>query len=250
MSSPRSDGQWRLNVVLAAFAMVVASMSWSPTAAHADTRYPVLLAHGGLGKPQDFDLMVKRLEKDGYRAYTVKFPGFGVDTATNARLIARKVAEIKAAAGASKVHLVGHSMGGVSARYYIKNLNGLADVATYTAFGTPQHGVKKKGEGPLSDPCSPGAFIPDQCPTGPILTALNADDDTPGEIHYTSIASTKAPDEADGSWHPLDQGACLPLVAGGDHGAEPRNEIIYAAVKDGLNARCPSGLTNLPDITP
>ncbi len=236
--------------LLGVLVLMIATALWSPVPAHADPRYPVLLAHGGLGKPGDFHTMIRWLTEDGYRAYTVDFGSPGVDTARNAPLIAKRVDEIKAETGADKVHLVGHSMGGVSTRYYIKNMNGLPNVASYTAFGTPQHGVKKKGEGPFLDPCSSGAFVPDQCPTGPILTALNAGDDTPGGIPYTSIASTEAPDEADGSWHPLDRGACLPLVAGGPHADEPRNEVIYAAVKDGLNSRCPSGPTNLPDITP
>lgn len=233
MTWSRSGG-W-LSTVLAVLALTVASSPWTP--AHADPRYPVLLAHGGLGRPEDFTEMIRRLEADGYRAYTVRFPGTGVDTVGNARLVASRVAEIKAETGASKVHLVGHSMGRVSTRYYVKKLGGLPDVATYTAFGTPQHGVRRKGEGPLFDPCSPGAFVPDQCPTGPVLTALNAGDDTPGDIRYTSIASTQAPDEAGGSWHPIDQGACLPLVTGGPHGSEPSNAAIYEAVTDGLSSR-------------
>ncbi len=180
---------------------------------------------------------------DGYRPYTVDL-GLGIDTARNAERIKAKVDQIRATTSASKVHLVGHSMGGLSARYYIKILGGLPHVATYTAFGTPQHG----NPGHRCDRWEP---VPDQCPTGTVLTALNAGDDTPGSIHYTSIASKQAhPEEANGKWHPLDQGACLPLINGGPHGDEPRNPMIYEAVKDGLNSTCPSGWTHLPEITP
>ena len=74
---------------------------------------------------------------------------------------------------------------------------------------------------------------------------------TPGLIHYTSVASKQAHvAEASGMWHPLDHGACLPVVDGGPHGDEPRNAMIYQAVKDGLNSACPTGWTDLPEITP
>jgi hypothetical protein len=48
------------------------------------------------------------------------------------------------------VHLVGHSLGGLSVRYYIKILGGLPHVASYTAFGTPQHGNPDGCFSPLS----------------------------------------------------------------------------------------------------
>jgi triacylglycerol lipase len=204
---------------------------------------PVLLLHGGIGRPSDFDQMVAWLRADGYRPFTIRFPGLGIDIRGNAMLIADKVDEIRKETGL-KVHLVGHSMGGLSARYYIKVLGGISNVASYTAFGTPQHGSP-------SNSCAPWEIVPDQCPTGPVLQELNRGDDTPGSIYYTSIASRQAyPEEAEGKWASLDQGACLPLVDGGPHGSEPRNEVIYQAVKAGLRSTCPSGWTDLPEITP
>ncbi len=229
-----------MRVVLATLVLLAGMAGFSPTPGHADTTYPVLLVHGGIGSPTDFDQMAGWLVSDGYRPYTVDLGFPGIDTAANAEKIRAKADQIRAETGASKVHLVGHSMGGLSARYYIKILDGLPFVASYTAFGTPQHG---NPNGCL--------LVPDQCPDSPVLQRLNRGDDTPGGIFYTSIASRQAhPEEANGTWHPLDQGACLPLVNGGPHGAEPRNAVIYQAVKDGLNSTCPSGWTNLPEITP
>lgn len=233
-----------VRVVLATLGLFAAMTVWAPASGRADTAHPVLLVHGGLGKPGDFNLMVVKLLADGYRPYIVELDLFGIDTVGNAGRIKAKVDQIRATIGASKVHLVGHSMGGLSTRYYIKILDGLPNVASYTAFGTPQHGSPQHS-------CSPSDPVPDQCPTGPVLKQLNRGDDTPGPIHYTSIASRQAhPEEADGKWAPLDQGACLPVVNGGPHGMEPSNDRIYQAVKDGLKSTCPTGLTNLPDITP
>lgn len=239
--------RWRghtVRVQLAMLGLLAAMTVLSPAPARADTTHPVLLVYGGLGSQDDFKLMMLRLFLDGYRPYTVELDLFGIDTVGNAGRIKAKVDEIRTTTGASKVHLVGHSMGGLSARYYIKILDGLPNVASYTAFGTPQHGSRQHS-------CRPADPVPDQCPTGPVLTELNRGDDTPGSIHYTSIASTQAhPEEANGEWAPLDQGACLPLVNGGPHGTEPSNAVIYQAVKAGLNSTCPTGLTNLPEITP
>lgn len=230
-----------MRVVLATLALLAATAMFSPAPGRADTSYPVLLVHGGVGSPADFNEMIGWLSSDGYRPYTVDLGFPGIDTASNAKKIRAKVDQIRATTGASKVHLVGHSMGGLSARYYIKILGGLPYVASYTAFGTPQHGST-----------SGCLLVPDQCSYGPILQSLNRGDDTPGRIHYTSIASKQAPvEEASGTWHPLDQGACLPLIDGGPHGAEPRNAVIYEAVKDGLNSTCPpKWRTNLPEIRP
>ncbi|MGH3873382.1 MAG: esterase/lipase family protein [Pseudonocardiaceae bacterium] len=189
--------------------------------------------------------MIVRLVADGYRPYTVDLDPWGIDTVGNANRIKARVDLIRAITGASKVHLVGHSMGGLSPRYYIKVLGGHPYVATYTAFGTPQHG----NPGHRCDRSEP---VPDQCPTGPVMTELNRGDDTPGSIYYTSIASRQAhPAEANGTWHPLDQGACLPVVDGGPHIDESRNDAIYQAVRNGLNSTCPPGSwTDLPEITP
>jgi triacylglycerol lipase len=237
---PRGSLFEGLRVLLATLVLIAAVAIWSPTSARADTAYPVLLVHGANGSPANFDQMVSWLRADGYDPYTVDLGIPGTDTRANAKKIGTKVDEIKKATGADKVYLVGHSMGGLSARYYIKVLDGLQHVASYTAFGVPQH-----GHPPLC------FVVPDLCTNSPILKALNRDDDTPGSIPYTSIASRQAhPEEANGKWAPLDHGACLPLVDGGPHPDEPRNMTIYQAVKDGLNGACPSGWTDLPDITP
>ncbi|MGH3821357.1 MAG: esterase/lipase family protein [Pseudonocardiaceae bacterium] len=228
-------------MALITLTLLIATAVYSPAPGRADPNYPVLLVHGGAGNPGNFAKMIERLKADGYRPYTVDLDLFGIDTVGNAGRIKAKVEEIRTTTGASKVHLVGHSMGGLSTRYYIKMLGGLDRVATYTAFGTPQHGHP-------ANACRPQELVPDQCPRSNVMKDLNRDDDTPGSIYYTSIASKQAhPEEANGTWHPLDQGACLPLIDGGEHGKEPENELIYKAVKDGLNSICPTGWTNLPD---
>ncbi len=227
-------------VMLATFALLVVSALAAPVPGRADTRYPVLLVHGGGGDPSNFATMQERLAADGYTSFTVALGSPAIDVKMGAAKIATRVAEIKRQTRASKVHLVGHSMGGLSARYYVKVLNGLPNVATYTAFGTPQHGSVLG--------C---VTVPDQCPGNKVMQALNEGDDTPGSIYYTSIGSTEEPVESNGTLTRLDGGACLPLVKGGLHAFEPSNQVIYQAVRDGLRSTCPPGrfmtLRDLPN---
>ena len=222
--------------------IVVAAALLTAPAAAANTHYPVLLVHGAIGSPRNFDTMAERLRDDGYRPYTVDFPFPATDSVADARLIAERVQQILAETGAAKVHLVAQSLGGIAARYYLRELGGLAHVATYTAIGTAQHGISS----PVS--C---LTIPDTCPSGPVLQTINAGDDTPGSILYTSIGSTDTPDEADGTWTRLDGGACLPQVSGGQHAGEPSDPVVHATVLRALESRCaPGQYADLPDISP
>lgn len=241
MSRGLRDGLgWAAGVLLATFAVLAVSVLAAPVPGRADTRYPVLLVHGGGGNPSGFATMRGWLTADGYESFTVDLGSPATDVKVAAAKIATRVQEIKRETRASQVHLVGHSMGGLSARYYIKVLGGLPNVATYTAFGTPQHGSVVG--------C---ATVPDQCPGNEVMQALNDGDDTPGAIYYTSIGSTEEPVESNGTLTRLDGGACLPLVKGGLHAFEPTNQVIYGAVRDGLKSTCPPGrfktLSDLPD---
>lgn len=231
---------WTARVMLAAVALCTASAMAAPVPGRADTRYPVLLVHGGGGNPSGFATMRRWLAADGYESFTVDLGNPAIDVKMGAAKIATRVQEIQQETGSSKVHLVGQSMGGLSARYYVKVLGGLPNAVTYTAFGTPQHGSVVG--------C---ATVPDQCPGNEVMQALNEGDDTPGSIHYTSIGSTEEPVESNGTLTRLDGGACLPMVKGGLHAFEPSNQVIYGAVRDGLKSTCPPGqfktLRDLPN---
>lgn len=236
---------WAACVMLATLAFSAVSALAAPMPGRADTRYPVLLVHGGGGNPSNFAMMQQWLADDGYKSFTADLGIPANDVRMGATKIAARVKEIQQATDPAhpstvKVHLVGHSMGGLSARYYLKVLGGQPNVATYTAFGTPQHGSVV---GCLT--------VPDQCPGNQVLRDLNHGDDTPGSVYYTSIGSTEEPVESDGTLTQLDGGACLPLVKGGLHAFEPSNQVIYRTVRDGLISRCPPGryktLKDLPD---
>jgi triacylglycerol lipase len=84
---------------------------------------------------------------------------------------------------ASKVDLIGHSMGGLSTRYYIKYLGGASKVDDYVSLGSPHHGTLLAII-PLAY-LSIGAL--EMRPGSSFLNSLNSGDETPGNVHYTCI---------------------------------------------------------------
>ncbi|NMO05025.1 alpha/beta fold hydrolase [Gordonia sp. TBRC 11910] len=208
-------------------------------------RNPVLLVHGWTAGgliPQRmgvFQPLIAALEADGHPVYFVNLPGDG--NIQNAAAIARAVTTASAKHGGVKVDLVGHSMGGLSARYYLKYLGGATHVAHYVSLGTGQYGW------------SPTCVLPlaaggEMCPNSSFLRALNRGDDTPGPVRYTTLR-TVADDQflsVKRDRH-LDGGVCVKDgIDGNDHAAEPSNPIMITLVRQALDGTCPGTVLNLP----
>jgi pimeloyl-ACP methyl ester carboxylesterase len=98
----------------------------------------VVLVHGFMATAGVFRPMKRRLE-EGARAVVASFthpPGAGVVR------IARKLAELVGAIpDGRKIHLVGHSLGGLVSRWYVQELGGHAKVAQTISLGAPFHGT-------------------------------------------------------------------------------------------------------------
>jgi triacylglycerol lipase len=217
--------------VLATVGVMVAVTA---TTAGATTEHrPVVLVHGWLGAPANFNTMKAALQAEGYPVYAVKLPG--QENVANAGAIATIVNTASAEHDNSKVDIVAHSMGGLSGRYYLKFLGGAARVQTYVSMGTSQHGYTGACQLPVN-------FGGQMCPGSAFLNQLNAGDDTPGAVAYATLRSSR--DESDTH---LDGGACIgDPVPGVDHAAEPRDPAFLAAVKTVLTGGCPGTYTDLP----
>jgi len=199
----------------------------------ASGRPPVVLVHGWLGSPDNFATMKAALQADGYPVYTIRLPG--QENVANANALVGIVARASSEHGGAKVDLVTHSMGGLSARYYLKFLGGAAKVRTYVSMGTSPHGY--------TGACQlPPNFGGQMCPGSAFLNQLNAGDDTPGAVAYTTLRSSR--DESDTH---LDGGACIGTpIPDVDHAAEPRDPVFIATVKTVLNGGCPGTYADLP----
>lgn len=87
-----------------------------------------------------FKGVARHLRRHGFDVYHSTV-GFAAGLPRRAEDLREEVERVLALKGAGKVHIIGHSMGGLDARYMIARL-GMADrVASLTTVGTPHHGT-------------------------------------------------------------------------------------------------------------
>ena len=150
---------------------------------------PIILVHGfigGYGLTPWFSLK-NRLVRWGCprsKIFEMRFrDAIFASNVDNAKELRDYVNYVLAVTGASKVDLIGHSMGGLSTRYYIKFLGGASKVDDYVSLGSPHHGTWLAII-PLAY-LSIGAL--EMRPGSSFLNNLNAGDETPGSVRYTAI---------------------------------------------------------------
>ena len=87
--------------------------------------------------------MLRRgLRRRGFgRVLTLNYSPLTADVRTAAALLAREVEQLVAETGYERVHVVGHSLGGLIARYYVTRLGGDQRVHTLVTLGTPHSGT-------------------------------------------------------------------------------------------------------------
>ena len=164
----------------------------SPMAAHlrcatARHPYPVVLVPGTF-EATDWNSVGDTLTAQGYCVYAFGYSTAGVGSiVTSADELRRFVTRVLAATGASRVSLVGHSEGGVMARYYVKFGGGAAKVDDLVALAPPNHGTST----PL---VIPGAFFgcvacAQQATGSTLLGRLDDGAAAPAPVAYTNVAT-------------------------------------------------------------
>jgi triacylglycerol lipase len=155
----------------------VAAMLLVPGAAQAND--PILFVHGWNSSASTWDTMIGRFTTDGWTSAELR--AFSYDTsqsnATTADTVAAQVADLRAATGAAAVDIVTHSMGGLSSRYYLRNLGGTSSVDEWVSLGGPNHGTN------TAYFCW-DASCSEMRPGSTFLNALNSGDETPGGVNY------------------------------------------------------------------
>src|SRR5437762_6418427 len=172
---------------LLVLAAVVAGLTLAANPVHAASpRNPVVVVAGLSGPAFAYEPIAARLRADGFQVYIYELPGLGFgDIGASAQAFGAYVSSL----GVAKVDVVGHSEGGLVTRYWIKSLGGAAKVGRYVSLGTPQYGtyvaniIAFLGLGsclgiPACQQMSIGSSFVNQ---------LNAGDDTPGSVRYTTV---------------------------------------------------------------
>ncbi|MEU9418308.1 alpha/beta fold hydrolase [Streptomyces sp. NPDC048272] len=114
-----------------------------PAAGACGQRPPVLLLHGFNDNRSIFVLLRRALGADGLRRVeTYNYSPFTRDLRATARHLARRVEDLCERSGQERVDLVGHSLGGLVARYYVQRLGGDVRVRTLVTLGTPHAGTR------------------------------------------------------------------------------------------------------------
>lgn len=116
-------------------AALLLSLSLSAAPAQAATHNPVVFVHGLSSSSSSWDDWIADFEADGYSSSELFAWSYdwSQSNVTTAQQLATEVKSVLAQTGASKVDLVVHSMGALSARYYLKNLGGTSYVDDFVS---------------------------------------------------------------------------------------------------------------------
>src|SRR3954465_5652068 len=210
-----------------ALVLVLGITAVAPAAASAHD--PILFVHGWNSNSTTWTTMVNRFTADGWT--TAELNNWSYNTSqsndTTASQIATKVNQILAATGAAKVDLISHSMGGLSTRYYVKNLGGGTKVDDYVSLGGPNHGTNTASFC-FSTACKEMRI------GSSFLSALNSGDETPDVgVNWMTW------------WSPCDEvinpdssvaltGATNTQTACMSHTSLHENATVYAQVRDAI----------------
>ena len=111
---------------------------------------PILFVHGIIDNHSIFALMDRALRRRGFS--DLSWFDYGLltsDVRTAAADFAAAVEKLTAESGYERVHVVGHSLGGLIARYYVQRMGGHERIRTLITLGTPHAGTELARMGPL-----------------------------------------------------------------------------------------------------
>ena len=153
---------------------------------------PVLLIHGWFSYRRTFDVLERRLRRDGYGVFSLdlggargSFLGRGIDDLAD--LVRAKVERIYARyPGLGPLTVVGHSKGGLVAAYYVKKLGGWRRTRAVVTLGTAHRGTPRAW---LGLPLAPLVrSLVQMIPGSPFLARLH-DGPWPSQTRLVSIWS-------------------------------------------------------------
>ncbi len=205
-----------------------------PLAAH----IPVLLVHGLIDNRSVFSVMQRSLRRRGFaHVCTWNYSPFLTDVARGARNLGAHIERICERTGHDRVHVVGHSLGGLIARYHVQRHGGDLRVESLVTLGTPH-------EGTVLAHVAPTPLIRQLRPGSPVLRELAQpapDCRTRITAIYSDLDQVVLPTASGRCEHP-DLAARNVLVHGVGHMSLPRHRRVVdevAATLAGHRAAAP-----------
>ncbi|MDX6658149.1 MAG: hypothetical protein QOH62_2942 [Solirubrobacteraceae bacterium] len=147
--------------------------------------YPVVLVPGTFDATS-WTAISGTLAASGYCVKTFSYSAAGTGSiAQSARQLSRFVDRVLTRTHATRVSIVGHSQGGVTARYYVRFLGGAAKVKALVALSPPNHGTTT----PFLIPGMVMGCVAciQQAAGSNFIATLNAGDGAPPPVDYTVI---------------------------------------------------------------
>ena len=103
---------------------------------------PILLLHGIMDNRSVFTVFRRTLRRRGFGSvHAVNYSFLTGDIRTAAHELRGHVEQLLERTGAEKLHIVGHSLGGMIARYYVQRMGGAAAVDRLVTLGSPHQGT-------------------------------------------------------------------------------------------------------------
>lgn len=165
--------------------------------------FPIILIHGTGNTKSSWAALGKDLRTLGYVVFAPDFGNRSTEAvAESAAQVGAYIEAVLQVTGADKAVLVGHSQGGILARYWMHHLGGAAKVHQLVCLGVPNHGTTPAGYLPsairtsgverglqqiISDWFGPSGF--ELLAGSPLIDALNADSETLPDIYYSCITT-------------------------------------------------------------
>jgi pimeloyl-ACP methyl ester carboxylesterase len=201
-------------------------------------RIPVLLVHGLIDNRSVFSVMNRSLRRRGFaHVCTYNYSPLLDDITRGAADLGAHVESICERTGYDRVHVVGHSLGGLISRYYVQRLGGDRRVESLVTVGTPH-------QGSLWANVVPAPLIRQLRPGSPVIQELA--EPAPGcrtrmTAIYSDLDQMILPTSSGRCDHP-DLTARNILVRGVGHMSLPRHRAVVdevAATLAGLRAGQP-----------
>jgi triacylglycerol lipase len=103
---------------------------------------PIVLVHGFVDNRSIFAMLRRGLRRKGFGStFALNFSPLTDDIRSVAVRLGDLVAEVREETGHDRVHVIGHSMGGLIGRYLVQRLGGDAHVHTLVTMGSPHGGT-------------------------------------------------------------------------------------------------------------